>query len=86
MTLVGALNVGGNSCPVQCECNKSTHSLHLVHARFDPLWNSLVVGGLDQTGKPFLGTIGMIGTAYSDQHVATGMASAVYANLQERRS
>ena len=43
-----------------------------VHRRFDPLWNSLVVGGLDEAGKPFLGTIGMIGTAYSDDHVATG--------------
>ena len=40
--------------------------------RFDPLWNSLVVGGLDQNGKPFLGTVGMIGTAYTDDHVATG--------------
>ncbi len=40
--------------------------------RFDPLWNSLVVGGLDHDGKPFLGTVGMIGTAYTDDHVATG--------------
>lgn len=42
----------------------------------DPLWNSLVVGGLqtDKEGqvKPFLGFIGMIGTHYEDAHVATG--------------
>ena len=37
----------------------------------DPLWNSLVVGGL-QDGKPFLGTIGMIGVHYTDGHIATG--------------
>ena len=42
----------------------------------DPLWNSLVIGGL-QPGKdgqlqPFLGTIGMIGTHYEDAHIATG--------------
>ena len=42
----------------------------------DPLWNSLVVGGLqtDKEGqvKPFLGFIGMIGTHYEDAHIATG--------------
>ncbi len=42
----------------------------------DPLWNSLVVGGLqtDKDGqlKPFLGFLGMIGTSYEDAHVATG--------------
>lgn len=37
----------------------------------DPLWNSLVVGGLHE-GRPFLGTVGMIGTNYTDAHVATG--------------
>jgi hypothetical protein len=39
--------------------------------RFDPLWNSLVVGGY-YNGQPFLGSVGMIGTNYTDQHVATG--------------
>ncbi len=37
----------------------------------DPLLNSLVVAGY-YSGKPFLGTIGMVGTNYTDQHVATG--------------
>ena len=40
--------------------------------RFDPLWNSLVIGGLKHDGTPFLGTVGMIGTAYTDVHIATG--------------
>lgn len=39
--------------------------------RMDPLWNSLVVGGF-YDGKPFLGTVGMIGTNYTDAHLATG--------------
>ncbi len=39
--------------------------------RMDPLWNSLVVGGV-QDGKPFLGTITMLGVHYSDDHIATG--------------
>ena len=40
--------------------------------RFDPLWNSLVIGGMKHDGTPFLGTVGMIGTAYTDVHIATG--------------
>lgn len=44
--------------------------------RFDPLWNSIVVGGF-HGGKPFLGTVGMIGTNYTDEHVATGKSSVV---------
>lgn len=44
--------------------------------RFDPLWNSLVIGGFSKTsGKPFLGTVSMIGINYTDVHVTTGFAS-----------
>ncbi len=50
-----------------------------VFCRFDPLWNSLVVGGLED-GKPFLGTIGMIGTHYTDGHVATGTSNRLAYN------
>jgi 20S proteasome subunit beta 7 len=45
--------------------------------RMDPLWNSLVVGGL-QDGKPFLGTITMLGVHYSDDHIATGSSLSRY--------
>lgn len=47
----------------------------LYHKRnkFDPLWNSLVVAGLDETsGKPFLGQVNMIGLAFEDDYLATG--------------
>jgi len=43
--------------------------------KFDPLWNSLVVGGVGPDGRPFLGTVGMIGTAFTDAHVATGFGN-----------
>ena len=42
-----------------------------VRGRMDPLWNSIVVGGV-QDGKPFLGTVGMLGVQFSDEHIATG--------------
>lgn len=51
----------------------------------DPLWNSLVVGGLqtDKEGqlKPFLGFLGMIGTSYEDAHVATGEHITLHQNI-----
>lgn len=42
--------------------------------KFDPLWNSLVIGGV-QNGRPFLGTVGMIGTNYTDVTIATGFGN-----------
>merc|ERR1712070_295135 len=42
--------------------------------KFDPLWNSLVVAGFEN-GESFLGTVSMIGTAFTDSHVATGFGA-----------
>lgn len=39
--------------------------------KFDPLWNSLVVGGY-KDNEPFLGVVDLRGTAYTDDVVATG--------------
>lgn len=43
--------------------------------KFDPLWNSLVVGGVQNDGTPYLGTVGMIGTSYVDETIATGFGN-----------
>lgn len=43
--------------------------------RLDPLWQSLVVAGVGEDMKPFLGCIGMIGQSYEDDHVATGFGA-----------
>lgn len=47
--------------------------------KMDPLWNSLVIAGLQPVpngpAKPFLGFVGMLGTHYDDQHVATGFGN-----------
>merc|ERR1719235_2531646 len=42
--------------------------------KFDPLWNSLVVGGF-KDGAPFLGSVDLRGTAYEDDVIATGYGS-----------
>ncbi|PKU70745.1 Proteasome subunit beta type-4 [Dendrobium catenatum] len=42
--------------------------------KFNPLWNSLVVGGV-KNGQKYLGMVGMIGTHYEDNHVATGFGN-----------
>ena len=43
--------------------------------KMDPLWNSLVVGGVGADGKPFLGCVMMNGTNFTDSHLATGFGN-----------
>eukprot|EP00246_Nothoceros_aenigmaticus_P003596 TRINITY_DN1477_c0_g1_i1.p1 TRINITY_DN1477_c0_g1~~TRINITY_DN1477_c0_g1_i1.p1 ORF type:complete len:252 (+),score=28.94 TRINITY_DN1477_c0_g1_i1:93-848(+) len=42
--------------------------------KFDPLWNSLVLGGV-KNGQKHLGVVTMIGVHYEDGHVATGFGN-----------
>lgn len=43
--------------------------------KFDPLWNTLIVGGVQPDGTSFLGMVSMVGTHYTDSHVTTGFAN-----------
>lgn len=43
--------------------------------KMNPLWNDLVVAGLDHTDKPFLGWVDKIGTTFEEDLVATGFGS-----------
>lgn len=52
--------------------------------KFDPLWNTIVVGGLEDS-KPFLGLVGMIGTHYTDSHVTSGFANQLARPLFRER-
>lgn len=51
-----------------------TRVLYNRRTKMDPLWNSIVVGGF-HGGQPFLGTVGMVGTSYTDAHLATGFGN-----------
>ncbi|KAJ6801122.1 proteasome subunit beta type-4 [Iris pallida] len=42
--------------------------------KFNPLFNSLVLGGL-KNGQKYLGMVNMIGTHFEDNHVATGFGN-----------
>jgi 20S proteasome subunit beta 7 len=43
--------------------------------KMNPLWNDLVVAGLDEAKEPFLGWVDKIGTTFHDDLVATGFGS-----------
>jgi hypothetical protein len=42
--------------------------------KFNPLWNEVLVAGY-KNGKPFLGQLDMIGTAFEDNCLATGFGT-----------
>lgn len=48
--------------------------LYNRRSKFDPLWNSLVVAGFEN-GKSFLGFVDLVGTAFEDNYVVTGMGA-----------
>merc|ERR1719278_1097688 len=52
-----------------------TRVLYNRRSRFDPLWNTIIVGGM-QEDKPFLGGVDMIGTAWTEDIVATGIGKS----------
>lgn len=62
-----------------------TRVLYNRRNKFDPLWNSLVVGGVAPDGSPFLGTVGMVGTAYADATVATGFGNHLARPIMRER-
>lgn len=44
--------------------------------KMNPLWNDLIIGGYDKVkGEPFLGCVDKIGTAYTDNILATGFGA-----------
>jgi len=47
--------------------------LYSKRNKMDPLWNTLIVGGLHpKTGKPFMGQVNLIGLAFEGDYLATG--------------
>lgn len=53
-----------------------TRVLYNRRTKVDPLWNNIIVGGW-QNGKPFLGSIDKLGTAFQDDVIATGYGAYI---------
>jgi len=49
-----------------------TRVLYNRRSKFDPLWNTILVGGM-QDGEPFLGYANLQGTAFTESLIATGL-------------
>lgn len=60
-----------------------TRLLYNRRSKFDPLWTNWVVGGIDN-GKPFLGAVNHIGTAYVDKHASTGFGEYLVVPLMRK--
>jgi len=51
--------------------------------KFNPIWNTLAVGGYND-GKPFLGYVDKIGSAYEENSLATGYGAYIARPLIEK--
>lgn len=49
-----------------------TRVLYQRRNKQNPLWNTLVVAGVKESGDPFLGVVDSIATAFEDKFIATG--------------
>jgi len=52
-----------------------TRVMYNRRSKFNPLWNSVVVGGIENDGSTYLGTVNMIGIAFKDPVIATGFGA-----------
>ncbi|KAG9144051.1 hypothetical protein Leryth_013926 [Lithospermum erythrorhizon] len=64
----------GNSLGPKEVHNYLTRVMYNRRKKFNPLWSSLVLGGV-KNGKKYLGTVTMIGVHYEDDHLATGFGN-----------
>lgn len=53
---------------------------------FDPLWNQILVAGLDASGRPFLGSVDLRGTAFTSPSLATGFGAALAQPIMRRHA
>ncbi len=58
--------------------------LYKRRSDFNPLWNMLLVAGLDEDGEPFLSLADLLGTTYSAPTLATGFGAHLAQPLLRR--
>ncbi|KAF2749490.1 proteasome component PRE4 [Sporormia fimetaria CBS 119925] len=70
-------NYSNNENPLHAK-NLHTYLAKVMYKRrsdFDPLWNHLLVTGLDGEKKPFLASVDLLGTTFSSPTLATGFGA-----------
>ena len=61
-----------------------TKLLYSRRNSFDPLWNQVLVAGLDSAERPFLASVDMRGTAFTSPSLATGFGAALAQPIMRR--
>ncbi|XP_011312177.1 proteasome subunit beta type-4 [Fopius arisanus] len=61
-----------------------TRVLYNQRSKFDPLWNNFIIAGFDN-GKPFMGTVDKLGTAFVDPVIATGYGAYMASPLLHKK-
>lgn len=60
--------------------------LYNRRSKFDPLWNHLLVAGLDDEGEPFLAAADLLGSTYSAPSLATGFGAMLAQPIMRRHA
>lgn len=60
--------------------------LYRRRSKFDPLWNHVLVAGLDDAGEPFLAAADLLGSTYSAPSLATGFGAMLAQPLMRRHA
>ncbi|KAF0924258.1 hypothetical protein E2562_009965 [Oryza meyeriana var. granulata] len=78
LTLFDHMCDDGNSLGPKEVHSYLTRVMYNRRNKFDPLWNSLVIGGVKKGPngeEKYLGMVNMIGTHYEENHIATGFGN-----------
>ncbi|ATY63211.1 proteasome component PRE4 [Cordyceps militaris CM01] len=59
--------------------------LYNRRSKFDPLWVHILVAGLNDDGRPFLGAADLLGTTYTSPSLATGYGAMLAQPIMRKR-
>ncbi|KAF1971358.1 proteasome component PRE4 [Bimuria novae-zelandiae CBS 107.79] len=79
-------NYSGSDDPLNAK-NLHTYLAKVMYKRrsdFNPLWNHLLIAGLDGESKPFLASADLLGTTFSSPTLATGFGAHLAQPIMRR--
>ena len=78
---------GEGGKPLMSAKNLHTYLAKVMYKRrtdFNPLWNALLICGLDEEDKPFLASADLLGTTFSAPSLATGYGAHLAQPIMRR--